>query len=332
MNHNQLTELCNLFELGTPLNEPKRVYGGLLHIMWRVNTDEGSYAVKQLSKQIDLSNEAITRNYDLTEQIAARFSEQGIPAILAKIQASKYLTVMDGAGFLVYPWVDAEPLQNDKVSELHALKIAKILAKMHAIDLDVPEIAEPVFDVHSNDKLSELIQKASRSSCTFANELTALQQDIFTINTAFQNTLPLLKDQVVVSHGDLDQKNVLWDSRHNSLLIDWECARKLNPTHEIVNASLDWSGITTHFDKTVFIKMLQTYTKAGGHVDADLLQAAFNGVQGNWLNWMVYNIERACMDQESEQKSLGIKEVNQVLKTIVKLKNIIPDLMHDLVK
>lgn len=73
MNHNHLTTLCNRFELGSPLNAPTRVYGGLLHRMWRVNTDSGVYAVKQLSAHIDLHDEAIVKNYNLTEDIVSRF-------------------------------------------------------------------------------------------------------------------------------------------------------------------------------------------------------------------------------------------------------------------
>lgn len=123
MKHNQLMNLCNALQLGTPLAEAKRIYGGLLHQMWRINTDEASYAVKQLS------------------------------------------------------------------------------------------------------------------------------HDIVTINTAYQHTLPLLKRKCIVSHGDLDKKNVLWDHSDAPILIDWECTRKLNPTHEIVNACLDWSGITMQFNR-----------------------------------------------------------------------------------
>ncbi len=327
MNHNQLTNLCNSFELGTPLNTPNRVHGGLLHMMWRIKTDEASYAVKQLSPDIDLTNEAIIKNYDLTEEIASRFSDLGIPAVSAIKQSGNYLTLVDGTAFLIYPWVDVQPLHHDTVSESHALKIAEILAKMHLINLDVPEIDDPVFDVHSNDNLLALIQKTNSCNCPFATTLIKLQHDIIAINTAYQNTLPLLKQQVVVSHGDLDPKNVLWDANDKPILIDWECARKLNPTHEIVNASLDWSGITTSFNQALFIKMMRAYSAAGGRLDKDLLQAAFNGVLGNWINWMVYNIERACMMQEYEQKTLGIEQVNQVLKTITTLINIIPGLM-----
>jgi Ser/Thr protein kinase RdoA (MazF antagonist) len=327
MNHDQLSTLCNTFELGTPLNTPKRVHGGLLHMMWRINTDEASYAVKQLSPDIDLTNEAIVKNYNLTEDVAARFTHLGIPAISALKQDGKYLVLIDNTGYLIYPWVDAQALHCDTVSEIHAITIAKTLAKMHNIKMDMPEFAAPEFDTHTNETLLELIQKANRCHCPFAEQLESLQDHLIAINIAFQNTLPQLKQHTIVSHGDLDQKNVLWDANGNPILIDWECARKLNPTHEIVNAGLDWSGITTHFDKALFIKMMQAYTAAGGILDITLMEAAFNAVLGNWINWMVYNINRACLEQECEQKTLGIEQVNQVLKTITTLINIIPGLM-----
>ena len=330
MNHNQLMALCNTFKLGTPLNEPKRIHGGLLHRMWRINTDEASYAIKQLSQDIDLTNESIIKNYNLTEEIAARFADKGIPAIPAIRQVGNYLTMIDGTGFLIYPWIDASPLHPDTVSEPHALKIAGLLAKIHLINLSVPEIADPEFAVHSNEVLLDLFQKANLYNCPFTDTLKALQNDLVVINSAYQHTLPFLKNQVVISHGDLDQKNVLWDRLDTPILIDWESARQLNPTHEIVNACLDWSGITTEFDPMLFSKMIRVYVKAGGHLEKNLLQAAFNGVLGNWIHWMVYNISRSCTHEESEQKILGVEQVQQVLKTIVRLNRIIPDLMLSL--
>lgn len=161
----------------------------------------------------------------------------------------------------------------------------------------------------------------------FATSLIKLQNDIIEINTAFQNTVSLLKTQIVVSHGDLDQKNVLWNKSNSPILIDWECARKLNPTHEIVNACLDWSGITTNFNKDIFLKIIRTYSESGGTLDNNILPAAFNAVLGNWINWMAYNIERACMS-DLEQKTLGRKQVIQTLSTIIQLKTVIPDLIR----
>ena len=72
---------------------------------------------------------------------------------------------------------------------------------------------------------------------------------------------------------------------------------------------------------------MDTYITAGGHIDKNVLQAAFYGTFG-WINWMIYNIERTCTTEEPEQTALGIEQVNQTLKTIMKLKEIIPDLIN----
>ncbi len=105
MNPSHLVRLCKDFELGSLLNTPTSVHGGLLHLMWRVNTTSGSYAIKQLSPKIDLTNTAIIKNYNLTERIATRFAKHGIPAVHAINASNTYLEIIDGIGFLIYPWV-----------------------------------------------------------------------------------------------------------------------------------------------------------------------------------------------------------------------------------
>jgi thiamine kinase-like enzyme len=224
--------------------------------------------------------------------------------------------VINNIGFLVYPWIGSKPIQP---SEGLSLKISSLLAKMHLIDLQVPELLEPVFDTNTNDSILELIKKAESSAIPFAKRLRSYEGEILKVNEAYQASIPILKEHVVVSHGDLDQKNILWD-QEQIILIDWESARKLNPTYEIINASLDWSGITTNtFNKELFIKMIHTYCAAGGQINMDHMHAAFHGALGNWVNWMVYNIKRACAAKELDQKELGIEQVNMVLPTIARL-------------
>lgn len=327
--HNNFDEICTLFNLGTPIKLPERVYGGLLHIMWCVETGGGSYAIKQLSADIKLTEDVMI-NYELTECIAASFIKLGIPAVSAIEQNGKHLIIIDGHGFLVYPWVHAKALDKDTIAEKHAIHISTILAKMHLMDIDVPEITEPEFAVHGNDKILKLIDKAESSNRDFAKELRKYKDTILAVNDDYQNAILILRMHVVVSHGDLDQKNVLWDEMGNPILIDWESAHKLNPTYEIVNASLDWSGITTDFDSKLFIKMIEAYQDAGGIIDKRSFEASFYGVLGNWINWMVYNIERACTANTQEQKDLGVEQVNQTIATIIRLQNIVPELISNI--
>ncbi len=62
-------------------------------------------------------------------------------------------------------------------------------------------------------------------------------------------------------------------------------------------------------------------------IDENVLEAAFYGVLGNWINWLVYNISRAANQKDFEQKKIGTKQVIQVLSTILRLKDLIPELI-----
>jgi thiamine kinase-like enzyme len=323
----QIESICSYFKLGSPIKPPKRIYGGLLHKMWHLQTEKGIYAVKQLSRDINLSDNHIIENYNLTEHIASRFIQQGIPAVCAMEQANNYLFIIDEVGFLVYPWVIAKALDKDTISEPHALQIAVILARLHEINLQVPEILEPEYDVHTNNNLIALAQRAEEHHYPFSMLLNKHLADLLITNTAYHQAVPVLKKHSVVSHGDLDQKNALWDPADKPILIDWESARKLNPTYEIVNGSLDWSGITTEFNHELFNKMIQTYIHAGGIINKSDFEASFYGVLGNWINWFAYNIERSCNPLDSEQRVMGIEQVTQVIPTILRITNLIKKLV-----
>ena len=94
----------------------------------------------------------------------------------------------------------------------------------------------------------------------------------------------------------------------------------------MVNAGLDWSGITTKFNRNLFLKMIESYQLAHGVIDNPSFEASFYGVLGNWINWLVYNIKRSCDPSIPEQQSLGVEQVIQVLPTIERLKQLIPEL------
>src|SRR5580658_7448697 len=137
MNQDHLKFICAELQLGSPKGVATSVYGcrgG--SFMWRVNTEKGSYAIKQLAPVIDLKNERIITKYELSETIAFRFTQLGIPAVSAIDKFGKYLTILENIGYLVYPWVEGYTLDRNEVSESHALKIAEMLAKLHSININ----------------------------------------------------------------------------------------------------------------------------------------------------------------------------------------------------
>lgn len=326
MNQNHLNTLCDYFNLGHPIQAPERVFGGLLHIMWRLNTDKGSYAIKQLSKDIALSDEHVVKSYELSERVAFDFNAQEVPAVSALQKNDKHLYTIDAFGFLVYPWVDSTVLGQHVISEEHALKIAVILAKMHRLNLNEPEITEPKISIYTKEKIIKIIKKAQRFDCPFAVDLQKYQENILAANEAYQRVIPLQNIEAIVTHGDLDQKNVLWDKDNNPVLIDWESACKVNPTYDFITTAFYWSGITTDFNQSLFLKMIETYKNAGGMINIDHALLACYGPY-SWIDWLVFNIERACVSRKSENQKIGIQEVNQTLAGILRLQILVPQII-----
>ncbi|MFO8671957.1 aminoglycoside phosphotransferase family protein [Legionella pneumophila serogroup 1] len=327
MNRDQLETICKKLNIKQARELPKRIYGGLLHRMWYLESNGSQFAIKQLNNRI-LMTEEVKFQYELTEEIAFQFFKRTVPAVHAIKTENNYLIFAEDEAFLAYPWIAAKALDKDTVSEVHAVKIAAILAKIHLINLNVPELDSQEFDIHPNEKISLLIDQSESKNLVFKEQLKDNQLLIIESNELYQKAIPILQSTNVVSHGDLDQKNVLWDEHTSPFLIDWESARKLNPTYEMINCALDWSGITTpKFNKSLFIKMLKAYASAGIAINKYHLEAAFYGVLGNWINWLVYNIERS-FSSDKEQQSIGIEQVLQVLPTIFQVKAISSELIQ----
>lgn len=325
----RIKKVCEFFNLGILVTEPTRVYGGFLHKMWRVDTDKGSYAIKQLSVDLDLTNQSIIKNYETSEIIASKFIKLGIPAIGAVENLGRHLFISEGVGFLVYPWINAVTLGQSSISEKQVCRIAEILAHIHEINLFLPEITQSTFDVHSNEAILSFFDQAARADCSFFSELRQNQKSILMANEAYQQAIPLLQAHLVVSHGDLDKKNVLWDHAGNPILIDWESSfQKVNPAYEMVNAALDWSGLYVNFNKNLFVKMMKAYLVTGGTIVKPSYEAAFHGVVGNWLNWMLYNIQRSCSGIDLEQKCLSTEQTCQVISNILRIQAVMPELMN----
>ncbi len=318
MNQKHLKYICTELQLGSPIGIATNVFGSRGgSLMWRVNTEKGSYAIKQLAPVIDLKNEKMVTKYELSENIASRFAQHGIPAVCALEHAGKRLFLIENIGYLGYPWIEGTSFGRYDTSEPYALKIAALLAKLQNIHLNVPEADPPRFDVYENDTIVSAIDKAVSLSCPFAIALKENQDLILSMNDRYHTVIHILKEDTVITHGDLDQLNVLWDKSGQPFLIDWESTRRMNPTRDIIRTSLSWSCFNSMSSDdpsfSLYGTMLTTYHQACGMLNKNHIDAALNSVVGSLVFWMLYNINIACTSSILEERDIAVKEVNEVL-------------------
>ncbi|MEP5569194.1 MAG: aminoglycoside phosphotransferase family protein [Halioglobus sp.] len=326
-NQNHLSSLCQTLSLGNPLRGPVTVTGGFHHTMWRLDTNTGSYALKQLSEDFDQNTRCRSIHFEATEAVARKFASIGIPAVSALLHNGEALQSIDEKHYLIYPWVDAKALHREHIDRVHVQEVAELLASMHLADIDIPDLQQQVFEVHQEEKLTTLVEFARSRNSSRAKELSEHLPLFLQQIARQQKAIAYLSAHSVTSHGDMDHKNVLWDSQDKPLIIDWESARKLNPTHEVILEALDWSGITLDFNETLFDEFVRAYLKAGGIGSFDDVEAALHCVIADWVNWLMYNVGRSIDVEHPEQRLVGVEQVDHALATLLRLERIVPRLL-----
>lgn len=322
-----INQLCDLLALGSPANAPASVTGGLHHTMWKLDTVKSSFAVKQLAADLDATDESVVRHFESTETVAAKFASQGIPAVHALERNGHFLQVMDGIGYLVYPWVDARALHRETIDLQHVGKVAQVFAALHQIDLDMEGLEGEGMSVLEDAQLLALVEFAHSRNSSRASELEQLLPLFGRMIEQHKEATRVLEGNTRISHGDMDHKNVLWTENDSPLVIDWESAHRLNPTHEIVLEALDWSGITLDFNEQIFDHFIATYLRAGGVGSFVEVEAAFHCVLGDWLNWLMYNVGRSIDMDDEQQRQIGTEQLDHALATILRLQKWVPRLL-----
>ena len=318
-NPEHLQQLCSLLDLGNPNGDVSRVAGGFHHCMWRLKTDRGCFAIKQLADDMDMQDSATVAQLNATEITACEFSRRGIPALYSLHLDNEHLHLLDGIGYLVYPWTDRTACHRNGIKEHHAVTVASTLAHIHHSDIEVPQLRDvPAFPVTA-ERVVDLVQLARQRNVRYSDILVDRLEDILRIVELHAPALETLKSHEVVSHGDLDHKNILWNADDEPLLIDWESARRLNPTYELCLEALDWGGITANFDARPFTAILRAYVDAGGRIVEDMIPASSDAIQGAWVNWLLYNVGRAVGIKDTRQRAIGSGQVDLVLSALLRM-------------
>lgn len=321
--------LSSKMNLGKLLTEPKQVFGGFLHRMYHLKTSKGEYAVKALNPQI-MQRETALNHFIFSEKVANVAKQNGINALPAIVSNGDSVHKVEGQYYMVFPWVYGRTLPTGKVDMECCKKIGEILANVHKIDF-----SPIVVDIKKEDpNASQVIatdwkyyaEQGNHGSLEWSSLLYDNLNNLYHWEELVSSSAKKLMHNSVISHRDLDQKNVLWDGNHIPILIDWEAAGATNPAQELIDVALHWSGFDTgNLSKEAFCKVISTYRTHKGQTFDNWIDVLNHGFQGK-LDWLAYNIRRSlrieCAD-EAEQE-LGTSEVIKTLQAINDYADFIP--------
>ena len=286
----RINRFCSTYGLGRLTKVPQPVSGGLLHTMYRVETESGCYAVKVLNPEI-MQRETALQNMINSEKTAHALAEV-VPVVAAKEFSGKHVVELDDTWFMVFDWLEGASVFAPDITSKHCAKIGELLGKIHTADVEIAgvELSAEVRDVFDWEKLCKAMTFGEQGDVSgikdFLPELLELDKEVV-------HALKISSSHQVISHRDLDPKNVMWQG-NNPYIIDWEAAGYVNPFQELIEAMNYWTrSVDGNYDYEKVTSLTEAYRayKEIMFVDWDtVLLRSFDGM----LGWLEYNMRRAA--------------------------------------
>lgn len=258
-----------------------RVHGGFANRMYRLDTDQGSFAVKELNLH--------DRRWTYRVEDVFRFERAAFAAGIPMPEP-----VSASHSTLVHRWVEGETVPEAPVSAAYAFEIGEVLARIHA--LDVPWTSTPFEDPAPRD-WSELAARAAATGQPWADGL-ASQVGTFDAIAHFVEACER-PGPVVLTHRDIQPWNLL-AREGRPVVLDWELAGMLDLSGELGSTALGLAkgpGVDD-IRPGIFRSVLDGYV-AGGGVLPRPGPSWFVYMIGGWLGHMRWNILRCLAGVEA---------------------------------
>lgn len=313
---NDIENLIKEEDLGTIVNNITKVTGGLSHRMYKVVTDKNIYAIKELNSGIMKRKDAYS-NFVFSEKVTDIVKENGITAIGAvKLKNNDIMRKVNNRYFMVFNWIEGKTLKAEEIKEKHCEIIGENLAKIHNIDFK---------EIEDNDRKCINIEKvnwnkylefAKRKNKFYAGILERNIDWLYELNEKANEAIKYAKNNLIISHTDLDRKNVMWQE-YRPFIIDWEASGYINPTVELIQVAWYWSGGDTEkLDYNKFEIVVNSYRKsAKKEFDRNIEKLIYADIC-NKLGWLNYNLKRSlCIENAYKEDEIEIAE-SEIKKSI----------------
>jgi Ser/Thr protein kinase RdoA (MazF antagonist) len=247
--------LCRAYDLGRPRGVPTIAARGELGRIWRLETDRGPWAVKELLRY-DAAKVRDAAKADVAFQEVALAAGVPMPRPIRSV-AGEVLTDVGEAGrerlVRIYSWV--ELARRDAAPSL--VDVASILGRLHAVaprddrSMDGWFVTPPPAATWAGRMAA-----AESAGVTWAAALAGL---VPVIHETLAATRPLRPGASITCHLDFNPENVLVDLDGRPVVVDWENSGPAPASQELASAVAEF----VH-EAAETASFLAAYEAAGG--------------------------------------------------------------------
>lgn len=311
MDKELLNKIVIKYNLGKLKTEPTRVYGGLLHVSYKLQTTSGTFLVKLFGK---ISNIKLSmQDFLEQEKFEDLYYKNKIPAIYALKFNGHGIQLLDDEVFCLFKWFNGKVIKGVNSTINQCKKMAKVTAKTHNIKLINDGKNEELININ----WKSLLSKAKKQNSIVTNLLSENLKMLEDLTIKANEFIPKLPNVKAICHNDMDCKNVMWKGLKYRL-IDLECIGLHNPYLEAFINALNWSGYAEcdiNFKKyNVFLKTYFKHSKLSKDINFEVLY--YGSALG--LEWLEFSIKRALklVGNSNEEQQLGIEQTKLTINQI----------------
>ena len=319
MKESSIEKLVIETKIGTYIKEINKVSGGLSHRMYKVVTDKGIYAIKELNSGVMKKKDAFS-NFLFSEKVSEIAIQNKITAVGAMKINNEVITKIDNNYYMIFEWLDGRTLKANEITEKHCEIIGEVLAKIHNIDFnEIEDEKRKNLNLEYYD-WNKYIDLAEKNNKVYLNLLKQNAELLYELNEKSIKALRCANENLIISHTDLDRKNVMWQE-YKPFIIDWEASGYINPTIELIQVAWYWSGgDVENIDYNKFEILIKSYKKNyKGNIDKNSEELVYADNYGG-LGWLNYNLKRSlCIENNYEQDEIELAE-NEVVQSINEIK------------
>ncbi len=300
------TAVAEAFGLVGAVGDLEVVGGAWSNRVYRLCVGDAEFAVKEMRNPWDISHWRKWLDEAWRLELSAIAAGVAAPDPIANPSTGGCLAAVARLGggeceVRVHHWVEAEPAPLGPATPALARWAGEALAVLHSLAITPSDRSIfPTLNVQNAMRWPSLVHAAAAAGVAWAGDVKRVAPVIDEIARLALDAGDG-RNEELMTHGDIDQKNVL--ICHGSpILCDWDVAAPLVPRRELADVAMSF-GNWRDFD--ISRHVIAAYRAAGGTwfriSTADLAQPLMIGV-----DWIVLNIERALRlrpvtDQEVEQ-------------------------------
>lgn len=324
---------CREHNLGEVIKVNK-LTGGLMHKMYKVETDDKIYAIKVLNPEV-MKREGVLDNFMVSEKISNLAFESGIPVSCALKINDSFITKYEDSYYMVFDYIDGHTLSDDEISIEHCRKIGRLLASIHKLDYKKLGLKAEINEEHFYVEWKDFINNDNFKNMSYKELYLDNYLKYYSILKRSVQRFNESNKSLAICHTDMDPKNVMWRD-DEPIVIDWESASVKNPYRELIEEALCWSGfLSDNFQKEKFAAVIEEYLK-DNKIDADVYSLICGNMIGRF-GWLDYNLKRSLgiksNDKEemilaSEEVTKTINEINRYLDLIGTMNTIVCNLIN----